>query len=106
MSELEPRSSPSSLEATALALLLATGFASPPLLVVGASFGVLHPVCALLGLCGAGLIATGIYGAYKLGEPDYSRSILPTILLFALARADLALAQSPRLPSPEVQVAL
>ena len=53
MSELEPRSGASSLEATALALLLATGFASPPLLVVGASFGVLHPVCALLGLCGA-----------------------------------------------------
>lgn len=54
----------------------------------------------------AGLIATGIYGAYKLGEPDYSKSVLPTILLFALARADLELALSRTLPSPEISIAL
>lgn len=40
----------------------------------------------------AGILATGIYGAYKLGDPDYSRVILPSILLFALVRSDLEVA--------------
>jgi|GEM_PF-5893250 len=53
----------------------------------------------------AGLIATGIYGAYKLGEPNFARHVLPTILLFALARVDLELARSRTLPAPEIQLA-
>lgn len=38
---------------------------------------------------GAGLVVGTLYAAYKLGEPDADRVILPLILLLALVRADL-----------------
>jgi hypothetical protein len=37
----------------------------------------------------AGLVATGIYAAMKLGEPDLAPRVMPCILVFALVRSEI-----------------
>lgn len=42
---------------------------------------------------GAAIVASGLYGAYKLGQPNAERVLHPLILLMALARADIEAAR-------------